>query len=149
MGEELPQIEGDRVQLQQVMLNLISNAVQAMSCDSCDTVGESKKLVICLGKAKPNGISVTVSDSGGTRSVNLERVFEAFYTTKPDGLGTGLSICRSIIEAHGGRFKTVIFPHLKVKRLSILLSTSPESLSKLSQNRIVCFSGSHCMRQLT
>jgi Histidine kinase-, DNA gyrase B-, and HSP90-like ATPase len=138
MGEEPPQIEGDRVQLQQVMLNLISNAVQAMSCD---TVGESKKLVICTGKAKPNGISVTVSDSGpGLDSVNLERVFEAFYTTKPDGLGKGLY--RSAVRSSrlmGVRFKTVIFPHLKVKGLSILLSTLKTTL--------YVSVGHYCMRQ--
>jgi PAS domain S-box-containing protein len=100
LGEGLPLIEGDRVQLQQVMLNLINNAVQAMS-----SVGvEPRELVIRTSKTEPNGIGVAVRDSGpGLDPANLERVFNAFYTTKPGGLGIGLSICRSIIEAHGGR----------------------------------------------
>jgi PAS domain S-box-containing protein len=100
LSEGLPLIEGDRVQLQQVMLNLINNAVQAMS-----GVGvEPRELVICTNKPEPNGIGVVVRDSGlGLDPANLERVFNAFYTTKPGGLGIGLSICRSIIEAHGGR----------------------------------------------
>jgi len=100
LGEGLPLIEGDRVQLQQVMLNLINNAVQAMSA-----VGvASRELVISTSKTEPNGVGVAVRDSGpGLDPANLERAFEAFYTTKPGGLGMGLSICRSIIEAHGGR----------------------------------------------
>jgi C4-dicarboxylate-specific signal transduction histidine kinase len=100
LDEGLPLIEGDRVQLQQVMLNLINNAVQAMSALGV----ESREMVICTSKTEPNGIGVAVSDSGpGLDPANLEHAFEAFYTTKPGGLGMGLSICRSIIEAHGGR----------------------------------------------
>jgi PAS domain S-box-containing protein len=100
LGEGLPAIEGDRIQLQQVMLNLINNAVQAMGA-----VGvESRELVICTSKREPNLIGVAVSDTGpGLDPANLEHAFEAFYTTKPGGLGMGLSICRSIVEAHGGR----------------------------------------------
>jgi len=98
--EGLPLIQGDRVQLQQVTLNLIVNAVEALS-----SVREgSRELVITTGKGKPDGVLVVVRDSGpGLSSPGLERIFEAFYTTKPGGLGMGLSICRSIIEAHGGR----------------------------------------------
>jgi PAS domain S-box-containing protein len=100
LGEELPLIEGDRVQLQQVMLNLINNAVQAMTAVEV----ESRELAISTSKTEPNGIEVAVRDSGpGLDPANFERAFEAFYTTKPGGLGMGLSICRSIIEAHGGR----------------------------------------------
>jgi C4-dicarboxylate-specific signal transduction histidine kinase len=99
LGEGLPRLEGDRIQLQQVMLNLISNAVQAMSADGI----ESRDLVIS-SKTDRAGIVVSVRDSGpGLDPANPERVFEAFYSSKPDGLGMGLSICRSIIEAHGGR----------------------------------------------
>ena len=98
--EGLPLIQGDRVQLQQVILNLIINAVEALS-----SVSEgSRELVITTGKGEPDGVLVVVRDSGpGLSSPGLERIFEAFYTTKPGGLGMGLSICRSIIEAHGGR----------------------------------------------
>jgi C4-dicarboxylate-specific signal transduction histidine kinase len=100
LAEDLPLIHGDRVQLQQVILNLIINAVEAMS-----SVGvESRELLISTCTAKSDGVHVAVRDSGsGLASKNLERLFEAFYTTKPSGLGMGLSICRSIVEAHGGR----------------------------------------------
>jgi len=98
--EGLPLIQGDRVQLQQVILNLIINAVEALSAVS----EGSRELVITTGKGEPDGVLVVVRDSGpGLSSPCLERIFEAFYTTKPGGLGMGLSICRSIIEAHGGR----------------------------------------------
>ncbi|NGO55318.1 ATP-binding protein [Allomesorhizobium camelthorni] len=100
LAEGLPVIQGDRVQLQQVVLNLIINALEAIS-----GLGEgARELMISTGKAKSDGVFVAVRDSGpGVSPTNLERVFEAFYTTKSDGLGMGLSICRSIIEAHGGR----------------------------------------------
>jgi C4-dicarboxylate-specific signal transduction histidine kinase len=100
LGEGLPRLTGDRIQLQQVMLNLINNAVQAMSAAGI----ESRELVIFTSKTDSDDIVVAVRDSGpGLDPASRERVFDAFYTTKPDGLGMGLSICRSIIEAHGGR----------------------------------------------
>jgi PAS domain S-box-containing protein len=100
LEESLPLIQGDRVQLQQVILNLIINAVEGLSSVS----GGARGLVITTGKGEPAGVLVVVQDSGpGLSSPDLERIFEAFYTTKPGGLGMGLSICRSIIEAHGGR----------------------------------------------
>jgi signal transduction histidine kinase len=100
LAEGLPLIQGDRVQLQQVILNLIINAVEAMS----GTSEGSRELLISTGKADPDGVLVAVRDSGpGLAPASLERLFETFYTTKPGGLGMGLSICRSIIEAHGGR----------------------------------------------
>jgi PAS domain S-box-containing protein len=96
----LPLIEGDRVQLQQVILNLIINAFEAMSGISEGV----RELLISTRKAEPDGVLVAVRDSGpGLAPATLERLFESFYTTKPGGLGLGLSICRSIIEAHGGR----------------------------------------------
>jgi len=100
LAEGLPLMQGDRVQLQQVLLNLIINAVEAMSGVSAG----SRELLISTGKAEPHGVLVAVRDSGpGLAPASLERPFEAFYTTKPSGLGMGLSICSSIIEAHGGR----------------------------------------------
>ena len=88
------------MQLQQVILNLIINAVEAMS-----GAGEGEReLQISTGQAESEGVLVAVRDSGpGLAPAALERLFDAFYTTKPGGLGMGLSICRSIIEAHGGR----------------------------------------------
>jgi C4-dicarboxylate-specific signal transduction histidine kinase len=99
LGEGLPLIEGDRVQLQQVALNVIINAVQAMS----DAEGP-RELTITTAQAEPNGVLVAVKDTGpGLAPASLERLFAPFYTTKPGGLGMGLSISRSIVEAHGGR----------------------------------------------
>jgi PAS domain S-box-containing protein len=100
LAEGLPLIYGDRVQLQQVILNLIINAVEAMG----GVRDGPRELLISTGQAEPGGVLVAVRDSGpGLAPATLEHLFEAFYTTKRTGLGMGLSICRSIIEAHGGR----------------------------------------------
>jgi len=100
LAEGLPLIQGDRVQLQQVILNLIINAVQAMS-----GVSEgSRELLIGAGKDASGGVLVAVRDSGpGLNPESFDRLFDAFYTTKPGGMGMGLSICRSVVEAHAGR----------------------------------------------
>jgi PAS domain S-box-containing protein len=99
LAEGLPPVQGDRVQLQQVLLNLIINAIEAMR-----DIGEAERKLFISTRHQPDGVSVEVRDSGpGFTPAALERVFEAFYTTKPDGLGLGLSICRSIIEAHNGQ----------------------------------------------
>ena len=100
LGKGLPLIKGDRVQLQQVALNLIINAVQAVGA----VADGAREVLVTTAQADPDGVLVAVKDSGpGLASASLERLFEAFYTTKPGGLGMGLSICRSIIEAHQGR----------------------------------------------
>jgi PAS domain S-box-containing protein len=100
LAEGLPCIRGDRVQLQQVMLNLIINAVEAMSGVS----DGARELAIRTEKTESGYVLVVVRDSGpGLAPAGGERIFDAFYTTKTAGLGMGLSICRSIIEAHGGR----------------------------------------------
>jgi two-component system, LuxR family, sensor kinase FixL len=94
----LPDLRGDRVRLQQVLMNLITNAVDAMKDKPTRT------LTVRSGMQAPNMITVSVSDSGpGIDKANTEAVFRPFFTTKPDGLGFGLSICRSIIQEHGGR----------------------------------------------
>jgi PAS domain S-box-containing protein len=99
LAKGLPRVQGDRIQLQQVVLNLIINAIEAM----CD-VGKEERELLISSRNEADGVSVEVRDSGsGFTPAALERVFEAFYTTKPGGLGLGLSICRSIIEAHDGR----------------------------------------------
>jgi len=93
-------VQGDRVQVQQVILNLILNAVEAM----WPVEAGARELLISTEQSETNGIVVAVSDSGpGIDPEDRERVFQAFYTTKSTGVGIGLSICRSIIEAHGGR----------------------------------------------
>ena len=98
--EKLPFVEGDRVQLQQVVLNLIINAVEAMSSDG----DGSRELSISTGRSQTGEVLVAVRDLGpGIDPDNTGRVFESFHTTKSTGMGVGLSICRSIVDAHGGR----------------------------------------------
>ena len=100
LADGLPLIRGDGVQLQQVILNLILNAVQAMGAISDGT----REVLITTSQTEPNEVCLGVQDTGpGLSPESLPRLFEPFYTTKPGGMGMGLSICRSIIEAHGGR----------------------------------------------
>ena len=100
LAESLPHIQGDRVQLQQVILNLMINAIQAMS----DLAGGERELHVTTELITSEGVRVGVRDSGpGFSAESLQRLFTPFYTTKPNGMGMGLSICQSIIEDHGGR----------------------------------------------
>ena len=97
--DPMPPLWGDRVQVQQVILNLLLNAVEAMRSTS-----GPRELSISTGFSETDGLLVEVHDSGpGLAQEQLQDIFKAFYTTKPDGIGMGLSICRSIIDAHGGR----------------------------------------------
>ena len=99
-AEPSPSVQADRVELQQVILNLILNAVEAMS----GMREAARELLIRTAKAEPNGALVTVRDSGpGLDLKTIDRLFEALYTTKMKRMGIGLTVCRSIIEAHGGR----------------------------------------------
>jgi PAS domain S-box-containing protein len=99
LADDLGIVRGDRVELQQVILNLIVNAVEAMR----DLQG-SRELLISSSWTDADCVSVMIRDTGpGLAPLNLARLFEPFYTTKSTGLGMGLSICRSIIEGHGGR----------------------------------------------
>jgi signal transduction histidine kinase len=102
-SEELPPVLGDRVQLQQVLLNLVVNGMDAMN-----TVEESKRVLLICGRRETRdgmpGALLSVQDSGaGLKPEAMDQLFEAFYSTKPQGMGMGLAISRSIIEAHGGR----------------------------------------------
>jgi PAS domain S-box-containing protein len=120
LGRDLPSVRGDRVQLQQVIMNLVMNAVEAMS-----SMGEgTRELQIATDKDREEHVAITVSDSGPmVEPESLNRFFEAFYSTKPTGMGIGLSICRSIIEAHEGR----IWASANVPRGATLHVTLPAS----------------------
>jgi signal transduction histidine kinase len=99
LAEALSPVYGDRVQLQQLILNLLMNAVEAMGSSEA----RARELLIST-EQDHKGALVAVRDSGpGIDPECLERIFAAFYTTKSNGMGMGLSICRSIVEAHGGR----------------------------------------------
>jgi len=100
LAPQLARVQGDRLQLQQVVLNLTINAIQAMSAAD----GGPRELLISTESIGSEGVRVGVRDTGpGLSPDSLPRLFEPFYTTKAGGMGMGLVICRSIIEAHGGR----------------------------------------------
>jgi C4-dicarboxylate-specific signal transduction histidine kinase len=100
LKEGLPRVMADHVQLQQVILNLVRNAIEAMS----STAAGSRVLWLRSEATETGECIVAIEDSGpGIGPETLERIFEPFFTTKSKGMGMGLSICRSIVEAHGGR----------------------------------------------
>ena len=100
LAPELPAVLGDRVQLQQVILNLVMNAIEAMG----SVTGRSRELIIRAEPQDRDHVRVTVQDTGvGIDPNTVDKLFGAFFTTKPGGMGMGLSISRSIVEAHGGR----------------------------------------------
>ena len=101
LAEHLPPVRGDKVQLQQVVLNLVVNAIEAMDGAAAEA---PRTLLVGTEATASGGVAVAVRDTGpGLGAGDPERLFEAFHSTKPEGLGMGLAICRSIIEAHGGR----------------------------------------------
>jgi C4-dicarboxylate-specific signal transduction histidine kinase len=127
LATDLPIIQGDRVQLQQVLLNLIVNAVEAMA-----EVSE-RQLLIKTGINAQKDVIVELRDTGpGFKPDQLEHVFDAFYTTKLGGIGVGLAICRSIIEAHGGRISAAANPP-RGAVLQFTLPAQPDARQTLSQ----------------
>jgi len=104
LAPALPRILGDRIQLQQVVINLVMNGLEAMQ----SVTDRPRELVIRSDQDGAQLVLVTVTDSGaGISAENADRLFNAFFTTKSSGMGMGLSICRSIIEAHEGRISAV------------------------------------------
>jgi PAS domain S-box-containing protein len=100
LADDLPPVFGRRIQLQQVMFNLFTNAIEAID----DAADDSRLLVVSSAFSPPRDVLVAVTDSGpGLAAENLNRIFDPFFTTKSQGMGMGLSICRSIVEAHDGR----------------------------------------------
>jgi PAS domain S-box-containing protein len=104
LSNDLPLVLGDRIQLQQVVLNLIMNAIEAMR--GIDLT--QRKVLVVSRKDGSTGALVEVQDSGaGLEGLELDRLFDAFYTTKPDGMGIGLAVSRTIIESHGGELRAL------------------------------------------
>src|SRR5215472_16618363 len=104
LAADLPRVLGDRVQLQQVILNLMMNGIEAMS----GVTDRSRDLLIRSRQHESDKVVVAVQDSGvRLQSESLDRLFKAFFTTKPKGMGMGLAISRSIVENHGGRLWAV------------------------------------------
>jgi signal transduction histidine kinase len=104
LAENLDPISGDSVQLQRVVANLVTNGIEAMS----EVPDRQRKLRISTQLDEHGDVQVAVEDSGkGLDEANIDRIFDPFFTTKRDGMGLGLSICHSIVEAHGGRLRAM------------------------------------------
>jgi PAS domain S-box-containing protein len=125
LGQELPWISAERVQLQQVVLNLVVNASEAMDARP---VG-ARMLTIKSEACAPNEVIIAIEDSGpGIDPEDTDRIFDAFFTTKPQGMGMGLSICRSIVESHGGRlWATARRPHGTIFYVKLLSCPSHDA----------------------
>jgi PAS domain S-box-containing protein len=122
LSAEVHPVFGDRVQLQQVLLNLLTNAIEAMNA----VTDRPKVLAITSERVEPGGVLVAVQDTGtGLDPTNADRIFDSFFTTKPSGMGMGLSICRSIIDAHRGRlWMSPRVPHGTAVRFTV--PTAPQ-----------------------
>ena len=121
LSDELPQVAANQVQLRQVMVNLITNAVDAMSA----VTNRARVLRIKTEEHKLDGVLITVEDSGvGIEPQNLDRIFDTFFTTKSQGMGMGLSICRSIVESHEGHLSVAAAqPHGSIFHVSLPTGT--------------------------
>jgi C4-dicarboxylate-specific signal transduction histidine kinase len=130
LEDHLPAIHGDRVQLQQVIVNLTINAIQAMN----NTEVTARRLLISTSLTADNCVYITFEDTGpGIASESRDRVFESFFSTKSGGMGIGLPICRTIIEAHRGRIDVVNRPGAGGALINILLPSCLSILSPASE----------------
>src|ERR1700730_1653553 len=125
----LPTILGDRVQLQQVIINLVMNGIEAMQ----SVTDRPRELVVRSGQDEPQELLISVTDSGvGISAENADQLFTAFFTTKSGGMGMGLSICRSIMEAHGGRlWATANVPHGAAFQFTLPVNADNEGISHM------------------
>jgi signal transduction histidine kinase len=120
LAADLPSVRGDRIQLQQVLINVVTNSIDAIR----GLTNGPRELVIRSANT-PDGVLIEVQDSGsGVNPDDIERIFEPFFTTKHEGIGMGLSISRSIVESHGGRMWTV--PGSQGALFAILLPLDPD-----------------------
>ena len=136
LADSLPQVQGDRVQLQQVVLNLIMNSAEALE----RVPRESRTLTLRTSASEADGplpeghVTLQVEDSGpGLDESSIEQVFEAFFTTKPQGMGVGLSISRTIIESHGGRISAHSNPDGGTSFRFTLRTVSNEDMNDAAQ----------------
>jgi signal transduction histidine kinase len=107
LAEDVPRVIGDRIQIQQVILNLLVNAMDAVKGQPL----ENRRVIVSSRRQGHDTLEISVTDSGpGVSPDDLERVFDPFHTTKSDGMGMGLAICRSIVERHGGRLRAENVP---------------------------------------
>ena len=124
---DLPQVVAERTQVQQVLMNLIMNAIEAMQ----PVTDRERLLVIKSDTSEPGAVLITVEDSGtGFDANDSERIFEALFTTKSEGMGMGLSICRSMVEAHGGR----LWASPRAMHGSVFKVLLPATIDDLSRN---------------
>jgi C4-dicarboxylate-specific signal transduction histidine kinase len=123
LAADLPRVLGDRVQLQQVLINLVMNGIDAMLA-----VTDRPRELLIKSARNPDGVLIQVHDSGrGLDPEQADRIFEPFFTTKPEGIGMGLSISRNIVESHGGRLWAV-----PVSNGALSQFTLPTSASSVS-----------------
>jgi signal transduction histidine kinase len=125
LAAALPMILGDRVQLQQVIINLVMNGIEAMQ----SVMDRPRELVVSSGQDETGQALISVADCGvGIAAENIDQLFRPFFTTKSDGMGMGLSICRSIMEAHGGRlWATATVPHGSMFQFTLPVGTNTAS----------------------
>ncbi len=132
--DKLPLVRADRIQLQQVLLNLILNAIESVS----SAAERSREVIVGTAEDELGDVLVTVSDSGGGLEANsLDRVFDAFYTTKPNGMGMGLTISRSIVEAHGGQIRVMSnMPHGAIVQFTLPADRKVKPRSKAAATNV-------------